>query len=333
MGQPTCYQQLAEAIGAGESKYIPNVFQILVNEPEAQVLLAASPPATVEEIGKKTGIAASDIEAMIDPLFKKGLLFKSKKPDGVRYYRVRSIPQLHDATAVSPDAPPKMFEFWRIFMAHEWPHYMAKLEAVIPQAVMRVIPVNVSIDTRAQIMAFEDVKQALEEARSLAVTACSCRAIDGACHKPVEVCIQFNKAADYAIERGTGRRLDVDEAMAIMKQCEDEGLIHVGDNRRSVGHVICNCCSDCCMNWPSIREGVGKFVTPSRFCATVDADLCSGCETCLDRCYFDAISMEGENNTARIDAEKCMGCGLCLVACPETALSLEEVRPADFIPV
>ena len=35
---------------------------------------------------------------MIDPLFKKGLLFKSKKPDGTRYYRVRNVLQMHDST-------------------------------------------------------------------------------------------------------------------------------------------------------------------------------------------------------------------------------------------
>ena len=54
--------------------------------------------------------------------------------------------------------------------------------------------------------------------------------------------------------------------------CEDEGLIHVTGNKRTLGHVICNCCSDCCLNWPSVRTGLGKFVVPSRFRAKVDAE-------------------------------------------------------------
>ncbi len=37
---------------------------------------------------------------MIDSLFRKGILFKSRKPDGIRYYRVRQVLQLHDSTAV-----------------------------------------------------------------------------------------------------------------------------------------------------------------------------------------------------------------------------------------
>jgi Fe-S-cluster-containing hydrogenase component 2 len=165
------------------------------------------------------------------------------------------------------------------------------------------------------------------------VTKCSCRVIDGACGKDLEVCIQFDKAADYALERGTGRKLEKDEAMEMLRKCEEEGLVHVGNNRRTVGHVICNCCNDCCMNWPSVRGGLGKFVLPSRFYAVVDDELCSACETCLERCYFDAISMEGEDDTAIVDDQKCMGCGLCLVTCPDEALSLKETRPQDFVPI
>jgi NAD-dependent dihydropyrimidine dehydrogenase PreA subunit len=65
----------------------------------------------------------------------------------------------------------------------------------------------------------------------------------------------------------------------------------------------------------------------------VDAENCTACESCLDRCYFEAISMEGEGDTAAIKAEKCMGCGLCLVTCPTESITLEEVRPAEFVPV
>lgn len=197
---------------------------------------------------------------------------------------------------------------------------------------MRVIPVNAKVDAQPQILAFDDVKASIESARNLAVTPCSCRVIDGACGKDLEVCIQFDKAADYALERGTGRKLEKDEAMQMLRKCEAEGLIHVGDNRRTVGHVICNCCSDCCMNWPSVRGGQGKWVLPSRFYALVDAGLCSACETCLERCYFGAINMAGENDTALVDDQKCMGCGLCLVTCPDEALSLKETRPQDFVP-
>jgi heterodisulfide reductase subunit A-like polyferredoxin len=58
--------------------------------------------------------------------------------------------------------------------------------------------------------------------------------------------------------------------------------------------------------------------------------LCTGCETCLERCFFDAIAVN--DDLAVVNAEKCMGCGVCTVSCPTEALRLKEVRAADFVP-
>ena len=77
-------------------------------------------------------------------------------------------------------------------------------------------------------------------------------------------------------------------------------------------------------------KGPKKWVAPSRYEAFVDRDLCSGCEACLDRCFFDALSLEDE--LAIVDPEKCLGCGVCTVVCPTEALKLKETRPADFVP-
>ncbi|MEW6188251.1 MAG: 4Fe-4S binding protein [Thermodesulfobacteriota bacterium] len=332
MSERTLYEQLADAVGAGDSKYIPGIFESLADPKEARILMAAAPPATITELAHKTGLKEEEIEVLIDPLFKKGLLFKSKKADGIRYYRVRQVLQMHDSTAVMVNPPRRMLELWKSFMDQEFPQFSRKLEEALPAAVIRVIPVNVTVQNETQILAFDDVKSIIAESRNLAVTPCSCRVIDGACGKPLEVCVQIDKAADYSIERGTGRKLEKEEALRMMKMCEEEGLIHVTGNKRTLGHVICNCCSDCCLNWPSVRTGIGKFVVPSRFRAEVDASLCSSCESCLDRCYFEAITMEGEGDTALINAEKCMGCGLCLVTCPTEAIALKEARPADFVP-
>jgi heterodisulfide reductase subunit A-like polyferredoxin len=78
-------------------------------------------------------------------------------------------------------------------------------------------------------------------------------------------------------------------------------------------------------------KGPKKWVAPSRFQAIVDPDLCSGCETCLERCFFDALSVNDE--LASVNAEKCLGCGVCTVSCPTEAIKLKEVRAADFVPV
>jgi Pyruvate/2-oxoacid:ferredoxin oxidoreductase delta subunit/DNA-binding Lrp family transcriptional regulator len=332
MPENAIYQQLAESVFAGESKYIPAIFETLADLKDAEILMAAAPPAALEDIADKAGLSQAETAQRIDVLFKKGLIFKSKKESGIRYYRVRQVLQMHDSTAVMLDPPQRMLDLWKKYMAKEYNAYLRQVEAALPNPVIRVIPVNVSLKPENHILAFDDVNQIVQDAQSIAVTPCSCRVIDGACGKTVDVCMQFNKAADYSIERGTGRKLSPNEAIEMLQKCEAEGLVHVGSNSRSVGHVICNCCSDCCLNWPSVRGGLGKFVVPSRFQAVVDDALCTSCETCTERCYFEAISMTGKADTAIINSEKCMGCGLCQVTCPEDAISLKEVRPEDFVP-
>jgi NAD-dependent dihydropyrimidine dehydrogenase PreA subunit len=266
---------------------------------------------------------------MLESLFMRGLIFKMKKYEPMKFYRVRSIPQMHDATVLTPGISRSVLDLWKTYMEKEWPAHGGKIMAVVPNAIMRVVPVNEYIEASTQILAYDDVVKIIESARTLSVTPCSCRVIDGACGKPLEVCMQVDRAAEYNIERGTGRALSKEEAFKIIKWCEEEGLVHCVDNHRSVDHVICNCCKDCCLNW-SVMKGAKKWVAPSLYQAVVDGDRCTGCEVCLDRCFFDALSIK--DGIAVVDEEKCLGCGLCAVVCPAEALILKEARPADFIP-
>lgn len=332
MTDMSLYRQLAADIGFPESEMMPQMFAFVADIDDAKLMLAASPPATVEELSEKTGFPVDKVKSMIDALFNKGLIFKSKKPDATRYYKVRHYMQFHDATVLTPGIDQAYLDLWKKFEATELRtfHEMVK-DRDFPQG-MRVVPVNVTIEAQNQVMAFEDVKNMVEEAHAIAVTNCSCRTIHGITDVPMEVCMQLNKAADYALERGTGRALTKPEAIEILKMCEEEGLVHCVENKYGLGHVICNCDNVGCGNWGHDRAYVKKFTAPSRFKARVEPELCTSCETCMDRCFFDAITMEGPDDTALIDAEKCMGCGICVPTCPGEAIAYEEIRQKAFIP-
>jgi heterodisulfide reductase subunit A-like polyferredoxin len=71
--------------------------------------------------------------------------------------------------------------------------------------------------------------------------------------------------------------------------------------------------------------GIENSIAKTNFYATVNADECTGCETCLDRCNFNAITVE---DVSHVDIKKCTGCGLCVITCPSEALSLAR-RPED----
>lgn len=55
--------------------------------------------------------------------------------------------------------------------------------------------------------------------------------------------------------------------------------------------------------------------------ATVDKEKCTGCESCVEECPTDAISMVDEK--AEVDENTCIDCGACVDVCPVQAISME----------
>ncbi len=56
------------------------------------------------------------------------------------------------------------------------------------------------------------------------------------------------------------------------------------------------------------------------FVAEVDESLCTGCQTCLTVCPYEAISRIEEEKLARVNDALCTGCGTCAAACPSAAI-------------
>jgi len=325
------YVELAGRIGLGNSERVARLFKMIADETEARILLAM--PAQAAKIAEELGLPPAEVQEKIQGLFIKGLVFPSSKTDPPTYRMCRNLIQFHDATILWPEASQAFFDLWREFMEQEWSELVVTMSKNLPKPATRIIPVGVSIDPRARILDFESVKEIVHNASNLAVTKCTCRLSMNKCDSPLEVCLQVNRAADYTLARGTGRKVTRDEAMEILKTSEEQGLIHVTMNRNEVDHFICNCCPCCCYSLPVLIKGGAHVVDPSRFSAEINQEDCSGCGLCHDRCYFGAIDWsDGEGSVSRVDAEKCMGCGLCLVTCPDDAIELIEARPASFIP-
>lgn len=59
--------------------------------------------------------------------------------------------------------------------------------------------------------------------------------------------------------------------------------------------------------------------------AQVDPALCTGCEACVDVCWYDALSMQ---DGLAVKGETCVGCGYCAQVCPTGAL---EVPAGDIV--
>lgn len=327
----TVYDKLAEKIFCKGSRLIPQLFKILADEKDAQILVSL--PASIPELKSKLGLDEKEIENRLGGLFRKGVVFKSRKPEVTKYRLCRDIGQFHDASILWPEAPQSFYDLWQKYMDEEWPDY-SRLVEKLPRPFTRVIPIEKTVEAKNQVLSFESVSEIIEKTHRVALTKCTCRVTAHKCDRPVEACLQVGKAADYTIERGTGREITKQEAMAIVRQAEDAGLVHLTVNKASEFTFICNCCECCCLFLPLLIKEGRKLCDPSRFQSNVLMDKCSGCRLCVDQCSFNAITMISSPSAevAEVNPEKCMGCGLCALVCPDDAIKLVQVRAKEFIP-
>jgi Pyruvate/2-oxoacid:ferredoxin oxidoreductase delta subunit len=328
------YQELSTRLGAPASERIPRLWQMLCTSEEARLCLLM--PATLEELAEKMGKPASEIETMVRALFRKGVVFEKTKGGVTQYAMAKNLIQFHDATIVWPEAPREFLDLWKEYMEFEYPALAKLIAGMDLEPMTRVIPVQRSLEGGgSRVLPYESAVKILEEARRRAVTKCTCRLTARKCDAPIEVCIQLNRAADYAIKRGSGREISLAEAKQILSECEDKGLVHLTDNRATNEHIICNCCSCCCITLPVIAQaGSRVLLAPSRYMPTIDETTCTLCGVCLERCPVKALSVQGgaTSKGIHVKEELCIGCGQCAYHCPEKAMVLIEVRSPEFIP-
>jgi Pyruvate/2-oxoacid:ferredoxin oxidoreductase delta subunit len=322
------YRELCKKLGVEDSRFLPEIWKLLCSPEEAALVNAT--PATTEALARILRKTPAEIEKMIHVLFRKGVLFEGSKG----YHMSRSLVQFHDATALWPEAPPELITKWRQYVEEEYPRYYAWRLASQRPPVFRVIPVNRHIENQSRVLVYEDARRILEKASLLAVTPCPCRTLMRNCDRPLETCLQMNKGAAYAVKRGTGRAIDLEEAEEILIRAEESGLVHMTGNRAAPGTVICNCCACCCIALSYEKDArTGTLhgqVNPSRYRAAIQEDRCIGCGVCETVCPMKNIVLNERGKAEVLKA--CLGCGLCTRVCPEEAVRLVLIRPEEHIP-
>lgn len=328
-----------------------------------QATIVAALPGTVEETAQKVGKDTEEVRAILDKLFYEGVVAPRgdfNKRDFYNFAR-HGVGQFHDATQASKMRDPvkdKVFyELWQDFVINEWYPDTGKKMAASPAPRSRIVPAYKSVQDLPEFLPHEDFRELLKAQELIAVVPCSCRyrttSVGEHCDYTSEEdrwnCLLFNKNAEYAIARGSGNKLTIEEALELCDKVEEDGLLHIWPNVDLMAGipVSCQCCRDCCMIYvpmDMVEESIGKVWEKSRYLAVVDQDKCNGCQDCVDRCQFDAIEMvrvktaatkKGKKGKLKstINLDNCWGCGVCVLACDETqALTMEAVRPPEFIP-
>ena len=161
---------------------------------------------------------------------------------------------------------------------------------------------------------------------------CPCRQgaryLGKGCEHSDENCLHFGSMGRYIVEQGMGRQIAKEEAIAILKKADDEGLVHACDNIEGHLSTICSCCGCNCVFLHAVKQGL-HALSPSNYAAQVDGDTCIGCETCTERCPVGAVTL-ADDSTASVDQTRCLGCGVCASACPIGSIGLvrrEGINP------
>lgn len=142
--------------------------------------------------------------------------------------------------------------------------------------------------------------------------------------------MKYDELAEYVVDVGIGRKLSLDEALALNRKAEEAGCVHFADNvlEGEIKHA-CNCCSCCCWSLGNYkrRRIPRDLLMACQFIRQTGLDECDGCGLCVEACPIDAVSIA--DGGAVVDLDWCIGCGVCATACPNDAISMvrrEEIE-------
>jgi ferredoxin len=290
----------------------------------------------IYESVKGSGISLNDMESMLNGMLGNGVIGHHEK-EGTRYFYTipfvvgmfegqlkKLTPEfLSDVEAYTTD---KAFglEF---------------LSTKLPQ--MRTIPVGKSIPVDHHVTTYDHLVDIIKGTDGpFAIHECMCRKIaamkGNPCQKTSrnETCMAIGNTAKNSIGNGMGREISREEALDIAAQNEADGLVFQPSNTQKVDFV-CACCG-CCCGMLRVQKMLYRPVDywSTNYYASVTAENCSGCGTCVERCQVNAVSIDDGLGVSSVNLDRCIGCGNCVVSCPSEAMSLlkkekEMVPPAS----
>jgi Na+-translocating ferredoxin:NAD+ oxidoreductase subunit B len=302
------------------------ILQRLFTEEEAlmyleMTMMLESPGEVAARTGRDPAAAAELLETMA----AKGLLFRQRKNDMVKYAAVAFVIGSYEFQLKNMDR--ELAEMVEQYMEEGLLDFSPG-KNILP---LRTIPIQKSIEVSHPVAPYAQAREILRTKEKIALADCICRVqqglLDKGCGKPREVCLSFGSHADYYVENKMARYITQEEALAVLDTCEQAGLVNQPANMVNPGGM-CNCCGDCC----GVLRSLAKMARPADavyndYYAAVDPDVCAACETCLDRCQIGAITMS-DHPAAFVNPDRCIGCGLCVTTCPTGAVAM-QLKPEE----
>lgn len=329
-------------IGYPENDIAYRLISMLYTPEEAEIVSRMPlKPTTLRRLSEIVAIGEEELREKLRIMAEKGIVIDMEQNHKVYYMPMWSVPGFIEMTLAKlrEDIPQK--ELSKVLSeAMKDKELISKIFNGDTQFGRALMDDRVA-EERADVLPYEVAKDVIKEAKRVAFLLCYCRHkekhIGGECQYPMEVCTALNIAADYVIKHNIGKEVDKGEAIDVIEQLSEKGLMHIGDNVKRNITFICHCCKCCCGILRSYHDhGFYPVAMSTRFKMVVDEAKCVGCGRCARRCQINAITMKptlkpGELK-AHIDERICLGCGICYRACNKGALHLEERKEKVILP-
>ena len=338
------------------------------NEDELDLIYAfrEKPSQTKDQLAKSSGFSTEIVEQLASSLAQKGIIFNQPSSAGIMVYRllpfmlvgVMEYKFMVELTGSKEERDlAELFEKLLDELRHQiQDNYdtfsplfknAPAVDRTVPARVaedgepIQIIPINRTLEAPEEfVLPSQTVEEIINKFDDIAVGYCFCRQRRGLLGEPCSTdaptlnCFTFGKSARHTTAQGFAKKVTKDEALKIMKEAENAGLIHKafhpGFNELKPETSICNCCKDCCDTLELWRSGTLPLINSTYHLSMINLEACTGCGTCVEWCPTDAIVLNDEGLAER-DENACFGCGVCSRFCPEEAISLKEGLRRVFI--
>lgn len=273
----------------------------VVSDEEAEIglHLIFRQPQSAAEVAKKCGKSVEETEKILWDLAVTGICLVSER-DGVdKYWLETWVPGVMEMVVNHKENVKKYPELAEAFEAYG--RIRGALSAgmfPVGKGLMRVIPIEETIQGETKRASYEEVSKYLNDNDYFSVADCSCRTArevmeEGCGHLKEDMCIQMGFAAEQYVRTGRAREITREEAFAIIKKAEDNGLIHQITNTDGPGeiHAICNCCSCSCFALRSATMFLNTDMVRSNYVAEIDPEKCVACGECVSTCPANALQL------------------------------------------
>lgn len=301
-------QKITDRIGVKVTTKDPEYWGLagVITDEMAEVALSMKvrAPATAPQIAKKCGKSLERTEELLQEMSVIGLIeYNWENKDHVKQYILPMfVPGCAEFMMMNEkqvEEHPELADFFENMSRLP----LEKITPMVPLGGagigMHVIPVEQAIPATQQSVSVEHISYWLKKYENkYAVGACSCRRQqrvrgEGTGEIEGELCIGVGDMADYLVETGKGRYIDINEVLEILQRAEDNGFVHQITNIDGEDKIfaICNCAPGVCNALRTSQLFNTPNLSRSAYRASVESDKCVACGRCVEFCPTGAAKL------------------------------------------